>query len=206
MINLFTEYYISRNSERQDELEFCLRHNLDNQYIDRVYLFCHEDECRLQHDKIVAVKIGGRLRYADFFQFINQTRRQPEEIFILANSDIHFDDTLELLRKIDLVNNTVCLTRHEGDRLHKPARQSQDVWIIGKRLIPDKLIEQSGFHLGLPGCDNRIAQVLYENGFNPYNPCSHIKCYHVHSSNFRTYCREDMVHGPYKMLEQSGLK
>jgi hypothetical protein len=206
VINLFIEYYISPDVDRQAELDFCLRHNLNNGNIDRVFLFYNENECNIQHEKIFPVKIEGRLRYADFFLYAKNGQFSSPDIFILANSDIHFDETLSLLRKIDLFNNTICLTRYEGERLHRPHKQSQDVWIIGNRNIPDLLIQQSGFYLGLPGCDNRIAQVFHENGFNPYNPCGHIKCYHKHASNFRTYRREDIVHGPYRMLEQSELR
>lgn len=206
MINLFIEYYKSPETERQKELDYCIKNNLENSNIDRVILFYTQETCSIQNDKITRARIDGRLRYADFFLHVRNGIFSDDDVFILANSDIYFDESLSLLKRSDLKNNSICLSRYEGKILHRSPRQSQDAWIIGKREIPVKLIMQSDFYLGLPGCDNRIAYVLHENGFNPYNPCKYIKCYHKHSSNIRTYNRAEKVPGPYMMLEQLPLR
>lgn len=204
-INLIIEYYTSGNSERQAELDYCLRHNLGNCNIDRIFLFFNGNECNVKHSKVFPVNITGRLRYSDFFLFVKNGDFTSSDIFILANSDIHFDNSLRLLNSVDLTRRAICLTRYENNRLHKCPKESQDVWIINKAHIPEQLIALSGFTLGVPGCDNRIAYLLKENGLEPYNPCIDIKCYHIHASNHRTYQAADTVQGPYLLVSHSRI-
>ena len=204
-INLVIEYYISGNSERQEELDHCLQHNLNNAHIDQVYLFYDKNECNHQHEKITSVKVSGRLHYSDFFRFIKNGEFNSQEIFILANSDIHFDDSLGTLKGHDLSGKAICLTRYENDILHKHPHESQDTWIINAGNIPDGLILDSMFTLGVPGCDNRIAYLLNKHRFTPCNPCKDIKSYHKHASSFRTYGVTDKVDGPYLLVPASKL-
>ena len=39
MINLFFEYYIDNSIERQKELEYCVKQNIKNKFIDRIIIF-----------------------------------------------------------------------------------------------------------------------------------------------------------------------
>ena len=38
-INLFQQYYLNDSEERQAELKFCLKKNLENKYISHIYFF-----------------------------------------------------------------------------------------------------------------------------------------------------------------------
>jgi hypothetical protein len=74
---------------------------------------------------------------------------------------------------------------------------SQDSWIFK---TPIKVDERLNFLMGKPGCDNRIVQVLHENGYNVKNPSMQIISKHLHISNHRTYNPTDMVLGPYLLV------
>jgi hypothetical protein len=75
---------------------------------------------------------------------------------------------------------------------------SQDSWIFRS---PIKTDNRTNFLMGKPGCDNRIIQILHENGYNVKNPSMKIITKHLHISNYRTYNNTDMVLGPYLLVE-----
>ena len=75
---------------------------------------------------------------------------------------------------------------------------SQDSWLFKS---PIKLDDRLGFLMGKPGCDNRIVQVLHENGYNVKNPSMKIITKHLHVSNHRTYNHTDMILGPYLLVQ-----
>ena len=80
MINLFSPYYECGEPERQKELDFVRDKNEANPLL-KVYYF------------------EGRPCYRDFF---TATRDYPNDINILANADIYFDETIEKANDIGL--------------------------------------------------------------------------------------------------------
>ena len=66
MINLITSFYLSKNFERQKELDDSLINNNNCIYISKIHLFLDNEECfeylnKLLNDrsKIVIIKIGN---------------------------------------------------------------------------------------------------------------------------------------------------
>jgi len=54
------------------------------------------------------------------------------------------------------------------------------------------------FALGRPGCDNRLAWLLENAGYELFNDPLTVKTYHVHRSQRRSYNNKtDMVKGPW---------
>jgi hypothetical protein len=58
---------------------------------------------------------------------------------------------------------------------------SQDAWIF-QPPIPQDIIDQSDFALGLARCDNRIADIFSSAGYEVINPALAIHAIEIHSS------------------------
>lgn len=189
MINLFTSYFKGDDPVRQKEYDYCLNKNKANKAIDRIIYFKH------------------RPTYLDFFRAI---RKYPNDINILSNADIYFDDTILLANNIK-PRQCYALTRWElldgkimmfEDR-HRSAKakHSQDTWIIRGSVNVDHIGQ---FHIGTRGCDNRIAYDLHTIGYNVINPSLSIKTIHVHKNDFRK-ASNIIIPPPYKWIEQTKL-
>ena len=190
-INLFSGYFKSTDYHRAKELDFCLQKNRTNKWIDNVFIFT------------------DRISYQEFF---DQTKNYPNDINILANGDIYFDDSIKhalnirpkdcyALTRLELVKTQVISfeDRHR-DTMAQP-RHSQDAWIF--RGAVNNVY--GGFYLGIPGCDNRIAHEIYSAGYNITNPSLTIKAIHVHGSDKRNYPQGQNIPRPYKWIEQTRL-
>ena len=173
-INLFTCYFDDHpDPKRQEELDFCLKRNVDLGVIDQI------------------IRFDKRPKYNDFFY---QTQNYPHDVNVFANADIFFNQTLEYARHIKH-NWCFALTRWEHykdqiikfeerhlDNRHAQAKHSQDVWIfrgVVKGVYGD-------FYTGIPGCDNRIAAEI-SRSYQLYNPCESIQAIHVHKDHKREY-------------------
>ena len=123
-INLFVNYYNCGDKERQKELDFCKKNHKECGFFNEI------------------INFSERPTYNDFF---NATKEYPNDINILTNSDIYFNETILEVRKIKQ-NECYALTRWEIDtdeegkekivsfeskhsyNKEAKARHSQDVW------------------------------------------------------------------------------
>jgi hypothetical protein len=184
-IQLIVQYFRCATKERQEEIDICLRNNLLNNYISTVHLLTEEElDVSVFHnkDKIKQTVIGDRLTYRKAFEYANQC--QDSSIWILANADIYFDESLKCLENNELINTIYALSRHEiaSDGSAKfmdeeYAHGSQDAWIFKPPVNIDSFF--SDFRLGIPGCDNRLAYELIKADYNVVNPSKIVKCYHL---------------------------
>jgi len=186
MIRLLYNYYEDKNPVRKKEIDFCLQKNLENQYINTIIIDSAE-----------------KLTYSFFFNKINEITG-PDDINIVCNSDIFFDDTILLTSNLKN-HEAYALSRWDYFNVNKcelfDRQDSQDTWIVRgqiKNVISD-------FTLGRKGCDNRIAYELAEAGYNPKNPSKSIKTYHFHTSNIRNYSHHDTIHGKYRVIPVTSL-
>lgn len=164
-INLFTSSYREKDEQRRQELLSCLTRNSAILGANRVHLLKEGDT---------------RITYQDMFDHMAK-HSGPDDINILANSDIYLDETIHLAEKIGK-DECYALTRYnvlgENKIQFEDTPGSQDVWIFRGRIKPGNY----SFPMGMPGCDNRIAHELLEAGYRVYNPSLAIKTYHLHSS------------------------
>jgi hypothetical protein len=212
-MKLIIEYFKSKNKNRDIEYISCIKENIKNNFIDKIYVFISDDSILyIESEKIEIIKIDNRPTFHFLFEWCNINL--PDEICIVANTDIFFDSTIEYLNNNDLTNTFIALTRWDliikdnqwfVDFYNKPWNDgittgmlSQDSWIFK---TPIKLDERSKFLMGKPGCDNRIVQIYHENDYNVKNPSMQIVSKHLHVSNYRTYNNRDMVFGPYLLVE-----
>jgi hypothetical protein len=200
---LLAGYYEDADAARRAELSECLRRNLDNELLEEIHLFVEEpkgaDELRatqppLADGKIRLIEHGRRVTYRDLFVYAN-TRLRGRRV-IVANADIFFDRTLARLDGYDLAGRLLCLSRWDiqGDGSSRffehPA--SQDAWVFLSPL-PEIRCE---FHLGLPGCDNRLAWEAARAGLVLSNPGRSVRAHHLHLSLVRHYDERRRLPGP----------
>jgi hypothetical protein len=202
-IILITQFYISSNTFRQEEIINCLIYNLDNPFINEIYLITENPYTLKQiglpendnNSKIKLINISARMKYSDAFNIVSQYNLKG--YIIIANSDIFFDSTIENLyvSNASLEKKIYCLLRFEYTNcdltkctLWHETPGSQDTWIFHSNynILPqhNKLFN---FELGIPGCDNHITYLLSILGYKLYNEPFLIKTYHNHASKFRTY-------------------
>lgn len=165
-IRLFYNYYEDDNAARRAEIEKCLHKNIDNKYFD-----------------IIIIESATNPTFNFMFEKINKLSGE-NDINIICNSDIYFDDTINLARKIGFKeiyalsrwdlnpNNVASLLDTDHD---------QDAWIVRGKIEN----VNGNFHMGKPACDSRLAYEFKIAGYNVLNPGKSIKAYHVHNSGVR---------------------
>lgn len=201
-MNLIIEYFKSPDYQRHSEYLTCIHENLDNDHIDKIYVFISDDsKLNFTSKKIKVIQRDTRPTYKDLFEFCNENLK--EQICIISNADIILDETISVLNDTDLSNIFVALTRWEvfhenGEWCIAPFNNSssQDVWAFR---TPIEVTDEMDFLLGKPGCDNKIAKLMAEK-YEVRNPGLQIVTCHYHMSGHRTYDNADRIPGPYLCL------
>lgn len=211
-MKLLIEYFKSQNQQRDLEYLTSITENINCIQIDRIYVFISDDSIlSINSPKIEIVKLDKRPSFKFLFEWANENL--PNEKCIISNTDIFFDDTLKHFSDFNLTNQFIALTRWDlvpyngglGIQFYNhpwrgditTGQLSQDSWIFE---TPIKIDERCDFLMGKPGCDNRIVQIMHENGYEVKNPSSKIITKHIHLTNHRTYNHTDMVMGPYLLI------
>jgi len=211
-INIFCQFFIHSNKERQLEFLKCLKFNVKNKYITKIYLLNEriytDEELDVSTNKIVQVDIKNRLKFKDVFDYINDNNIQGYNVII--NSDIFFDKTIKRLFKSDIHLNKkmYALLRYEYDEtdikksnLFGPRGDSQDTWIIHSNFsIGKKESKVFNFEFGKPGCDNKMTYLMTILGYEVINDPEYIKSYHLHNTNIRNYTNNDKILPPYETV------
>lgn len=201
-MNLLIEYFKTSDYQRHSEYLTCIHENLENEYIDKIYIFISDDsKLNFESKKIEVIKSDSRPTYKSLFEFCNQ--KLKGQICIIANADIILDESISALQDTNLENIFVALTRWEvftenNEWCIAPFNNSssQDVWAFKS---PIEVTDEMNFHLGKPGCDNKIAKLMAEK-YEIRNPGLQIVSCHFHMSGYRTYSNNDRIPGPYLCL------
>jgi glycosyltransferase involved in cell wall biosynthesis len=209
---LLTPYYLDSCPERQAELDFCLQQNLQNPLITKVILFLDhslntQQIKELHRSKIETFFCDGRCTYQNCLDYANKYLQG--EIVLIANTDIFFDETLELLAEHDLSNQFINLSRWEVVGINESVVHSQlsasvgsqDAWIFRAPLKPFVAY----FPLDKPGCDNRIAFEASTVGLRVTNPAFSVRSHHLHLTNIRNYHEQERISGPYLLIPPAYL-
>lgn len=224
-IVLITEFFEHPVPERHAEIVECLSGNITNPDIEEILLLVENKwtlpVTAMGSSKIKPVRISRRTTFGEAFEIINSIYRE-DTIYILANLDIRFNDTIGKLRWIDWNNRFVCLTRwnlkgycgtHNGEPLRKDSIQwnhedSHDCWITAQP-IKHKLIENASFYMGIPGCDGKLCYLMQRCGYAVSNPCEDIQSFHVHltggEQGHRTYVESSRLSRPYGRVPKTRL-
>lgn len=199
---LYTSFYKDKSEVRQKELELCLGMNINNPLIDKIVIMIegHRELFPiLQNEKIIAVE-KPRPTFQMFFDLANSISKE-DDISLIANSDIFYDESLGLLDTFNFNNTCIALSRYHYQqdgtiKLHHE-KWSQDTWIFKGKI---KQLKFAGFHLGIRGCDNRISYELKLAGYNVLNPALSLKSIHYHPSDLHNY-GNNFVPKPYMAVD-----
>lgn len=184
-IVLFVSVYKDQNPTRNLELEECLWQNKNNPHI----------------SEVVEIK-DKRPTYQDFFSLF-----RDDVVNVICNSDIFFDETIALAKTM-ATNRCYALTRYDwngnGKATFLNRYDSQDAWIFRGRIKGKKMF--ADYHLGIPGCDNRIAYEIKKAGYVITNPSVSIHALHYHPSEVRNYnALTEKVPEPYHFIQPCSL-
>lgn len=224
-VNLITNFYIDQDRNRQNEIEYCLIDNFRNPNLNRLSIIvCDElsnDRINniislngLNIDKSDIVRMNDRPTYDDYFTI---TRQHQNEINIVSNSDIMFDE-VGIKMMIDYfiergnkMHGCMALSRWDMQKDYSQADAklfkymgwgSQDAWVFYGGVDSR---EEYKFILGKLGCDSKIAFFLSENGYDVINPSRTIKIYHLHLIPVHNYSEMERMPRPYKYIPISNL-
>lgn len=173
-VHVVVQVYYTANDERREELAHCLRANLDNPHVTAVHVLAESQrdlETALQYarlaafphrrPKLVTLVVGSRLTYEIAFAYANE--HLAGAVVALANADVYFDHTLEVLADAttaeellptgDAPATLLAVLRWEqtpwGTLRWVPRADSQDAWLFRAPLnLPDAA---SWRHLGVSG-------------------------------------------------------
>jgi len=188
-IYLFQQFYIPNNNLRYNETKYCLKKNLLNEKIKKIYLLNEkiytnsEMGLPVTNNKIEQINLGKRLMFSDVFKFVIDNNING--YIILSNSDIYYDNTLNNIYKIQLKKHRIALCQSRTElktnlyKIKQYRGYSQDTWIYhSNNKIND--LKDFDFNFGVIRCDGNMAHRLNKNKFKLYNFPNLIKCIHVH--------------------------
>lgn len=207
---LIQQFFIHPNKNRQVEIEFCLKKNVDNENIDEIILLNEriytDKELGVKSSKIKQINVGKRLTYKDIFDIVEKESLTGYIVF--SNSDIYFDKSITNLHisKLDQEKHFIGLLRFDivspkRYKIFGPRCDSQDTWIFHSNFNLNKK-ERSifNFNFGKPGCDNKVFYLMRILGFKIVNSPTTIKSFHLHQTEIRNYSNKDMINMPFIYL------
>jgi hypothetical protein len=202
MYNIFCPWYFEKSQFRRQELEYCIVHNCNNPLLENIFIFpeSRKDKLPKLNEKVHIIHLDKRVTYLDIINFINSQVDSYRFFNIISNTDIYFDDSLNLIRQLDMKMICLSLTRWESNpenNNHGTYQymnyQSCDVWIFKSYIYPDVNCD---FYLGKAGCEGRFNFELQKVGYKVYNPSKDIRCLHYHVSGKRNWSEDDRLQGP----------
>lgn len=194
-IYLFNEFFLP--DYRKHEILSVLQYNLLNPFITKIYLY-QDVPFDFSHfvnkEKIITIYNNKRLTAGQVFRYASENLKN--EIIILSNNDIYFDNTILNLREIQPKQlytisrqNTI---RGNKIRVNESLQSSfwnmctfylgsHDVFVVKSPLEEDLLKQLDKCPLGNWESENAINQLFLEANYELKNPCSRIIVRHLHS-------------------------
>jgi hypothetical protein len=227
--NLIVNYYFDKNIERGTELDFCLLENISNPHINKVVVICTENDynhllefTNNDNGKIIPIITEKRPTFNDYFAITKKLFNSDDNINIISNLDVIIPhESLSQIENADIhkvvlnyfPNISTCLALSRWDVANKSEdfkngavlfdrADSQDTWIFKGGV---NQVLGADFTMGIAGCDNSIAHLLEQHGYNVINPSRTIKTYHLHLTNIRNYTdisghAIQRIQPPYKLI------
>ena len=213
---LIQQYYKPKEAIRAAEIDKCLKKNLENPLIDKIYLLSESANYKLpKSDKLVLIIKKDRITYANCIELI-QKQIGKGHLVAFANADIYLDLSWINLWSTDIHDTFLALLRWEEEgangqpELYGPRSDSQDTWVIHSDSVLERSwpADMSPFQIpfGIAGCDNAILVEFLRQKFKIINPAMSLRTIHVHKSQVRTYDPQDIVDRPvYMHVEPTGI-
>ena len=195
-INLITTLYVDYDSARQDEHRECLRRNIENTHITRIFVLVERGadlEPLLKHPKVVALVVPvGRQTYSNFISIANHYCQ--EEVVVFSHSDIFFDDTISATPRFLRGDTLFAMTRRElqtdGSAPWSLSQQSSDAWALRAPITATN----TQIEIGQPESDSLFVGRMIRAGYSVQNISLDINCFHMHLSQKHRSDRNGAVH------------
>jgi len=208
-INVYYNYYIPKDKQRQKEVNYCLNQLINSENIDNLYLFSSKkdyESLNINYEKVKFID----LRTIPTFKYVfglMESNSGDNDYNISINSDCYIQESsYKYLTKLKKDDCWVLLRWDIVDEKmnirHRNKGFSQDCWIIKGK---PKKMDNINFNYGVPGCDNRISFELKKSGYNVFNPSKDFKVIHYHLSDLRYYTQEDRVNGDYLYINPTKI-
>ncbi|GHB92032.1 hypothetical protein [Cerasicoccus arenae] len=201
MIRLFTTWYPCADPNRHGEMSLALENNLKNPALGQVCILREGQADLPSSEKLQVRDIASRPNFTDFFVWIKE-RQGPDDIALIANTDIWFDQSIVLAEQFLKSNQCWALARwdcRKSGSVLFDRNDSQDAWAFR-----GELRDISGdFLLGAPRCDNRLLYELQAANYETLNPAFSVTCHHQHNEEPREYAetnQQGFVDAPYRYL------
>lgn len=188
-IHLIAQYYNDSSADRQEEIDYCFRANLENPHITKLHNLVEREvtvpEWLRTHDKYVEHRVDGWLTYKQTFEYANENC-PPDSMVCLCNADIFLDHSSRWRDSKTLLDLSIvfCLSRYEFDGVSSATRDdalmkiayanAQDAWLFKTPMI----VKDADFKMGKLGSDNAIADRIKNSGYIPINSPNQFKIYH----------------------------
>lgn len=191
-------------------MRHCLERNIACRALDSVCVLAEPSAVELPSSpKLIRRSIATRPQYDSFFRWIADSAA-PDDVSIIANPDIYFDESIGVLHMCPPPAGTVyALSRWditaEGEAVLYDHNDSQDVWVVRGRA--DRVT--ADFPMGVPRCDNRIAMEFELAGYRVLNPSFSIRSFHLHAGKRSAYDAANLPHfvdPPYKYVWPHNLR
>jgi hypothetical protein len=219
MVFLVTSFYVLEEKDelavkRNQELEDCLRKNLESPLVSGIHLFVDDaralDKIRWMisegviggenGNKITVIGMQKQPQYSDLFLYACQSLQG--KVVMITNSDIYLAECdLGVLSGIS--DHIFALTRYEHDfsspliEIMKQERWgSHDAFLFQsplKKLALKDFIPKIRHYQNRWGSEDIVIQVLLEYGYQIYNPCYEIKIVHLHASGLREEVERETI-------------
>jgi len=207
----FIEHFFRGDPESMDhrthEQYYCLNKNINNKYINKILIPTFSEKsfrllskaCQVENWKekieFLDLKTSNDILIPEngtFWNFseISKTylNNGGENILIISNSDIEFNESLKISEIFNFDNTAICLSAWNVENfsstfIHpKPFQEacsSQDCWIFK----PTKKIKNIKVPIGTHLCESRIANNLERIGLKTVNPSYSIITKHIHRNH-----------------------
>lgn len=191
VIRLITISYDAQSDARQAELQECLHRNLANPHLGQVLVWKQSGKTPIAQpgleSKLALLERNHSPTFDELFALANAVCDR-DDVAVIANSDVWFDDTAALIESIRPEQCFALLRWEEDGKMYSahdggPRPDSQDAWIFRTPIRP----VGAPFGLGQPRNDNALAYRLSKLGFDLRNPAKSIRIHHRHASAVRSY-------------------
>jgi|MDTC01.1.fsa_nt_gb hypothetical protein len=176
----------------------CLQRNIENQHIDFINIFYEPNSqyslsrAAINNPKVALIELDERMNYGLWMEFAD--RNYANSIKLLSNSDIYFDNTLQLVKQASFSDNRIlAITRKDEDlngniviskeRFSNDAIDinplySHDCWIYKDKI---KSIQYNNIKLsiGYENCDRIFKQYCQENNIEFINLFPNVNGIHL---------------------------
>jgi hypothetical protein len=196
-MHLFIPLCGDADKSRNEEVKACVDANFSHPFFDTFHILS-EDESVVGSFPDITVPLNSRPTFSDW---LNASAELPEgDISVLINSDIIVDNTIEKFSDIlgPTARKFITASRYDFDytrriiRPHPNPKVSQDAWALRiDRKQMTEMARQCPFPLGMQGCENKLAFVFWNAGYDVINPCLFVNFLHYHRGKRVEYNQED---------------